>query len=215
LAAALAALPPPQRPVLVADVSEVVKAADGARLVRDPKATLDVTLLDPDEVITLDRAVLRWRATGPDGKPGAWQPLPFAGRSGTIDTYTWTRGRHTFEVALFETAEESAPAATGSLAVPFVPPPPKLVAVRVGGKAVRPGEEVVSEENTAAVSADVEPGPGGAVGVTLTTSGPGGDRPQKLPAKDGKAFGPLAAKLNEGEVTLVRVTATTQNAGEF
>ena len=217
LGPALAALPPPQPPALVADVTPLVNAADGTKLLRDPNAKLDVTLLDPDDVIPLDRAVLRWRATGPDGKPGEWQRLPFPGRSATLDLakHPWARGAHTFELALDETPESSAPAVTASVSVTFVLPPPKVVAVRVGGKVVESGVEVNVEENAVAVSADVEPGPGGAVEVSLTTSGPGGDRPQKLATKDGKAFGPLAARLNESEVTVIRVTATAEKAGDF
>ena len=217
LAAALAALPPPQAPSLVAELTPVVNAADGTELVRDPTAKLDVTLLDPDEVIPLERAVLRWRGTSPDGQPDEWQPFPFPGRSATLDLakHPWVRGTHTFEVELRESADASAPAVTTTVRATFVPPPPKLIALRVGGRAVQPGEEVVSDANTAAVSADVEPGPGGAVEVTLTTSGPGGEKPQKLAGKDGKAFGPLAARLTENETTVIRVTAAAEKAGDF
>src|SRR5439155_15351202 len=128
--------------------------------------------------------------------------------------HRWDRGTHTFEVAVYESADALAAAVTATVSVPFVPPPPKIAAVRVGGKAVQPGDEITSEENAVTVAADVEPGPGGAVAVTLATSRPG-EKPQPLATKDGKAFGPLKVKLNENEVTVLRLTAAAEQAGEF
>lgn len=200
------AYPPPTPNLRVRLEGEVPQPA-GLPLVRGKSAALAVNLSDVTDDFPLDRAVLRWRVTGPGGKPGPWADVPLAGRDRTfavdLADYPWVRGRHTFEATLHRTP--ASPPATASVAeVRFAPPAPVVTAL-VGGKPA--GATFATEAATVAVSAAVEPG-GGPADVILTWTGPGGetgsapvgDKPVDVPLKPG--------------VTAVRLTATTRGAGE-
>jgi WD40 repeat protein len=218
LVSALAALPPPQAPILDLSLTPLTEAADGSKLVRDPAARLEIALLDPDDAVVLGGAALQWRVTGPDGKPGPWQVVPIRDRAAIADlgNHAWARGEHTFEATISDVFDpKSGPAVRGSAKVQFVPPAAQITAIRVGGKAVKPGEELIVEDASIEVTADARSGDGGAVAVTLTTSATGGEKPRALKSADGKTFGPITAALNKESLTIVRLTAVNVKAADF
>lgn len=184
-----------------------VEERDGVRLLRARAAALDVKLDDPDGVLRLDAAELRWRPAG-----GDWRVVPF--RDGTVALplagYEWTRGAHRFEFEVRETAE-LPPAFTGAAGFQYVPIDP-TIAVRVNGADVAPGGTATSATDEIQLGVTAAAAPGEEVVVTATTTGPDGDRPVALPAgKDGR-FGPVALKLHPDAKTVVRVTARNAKA---
>lgn len=208
------AYPPPPPKLRVRVAGEIPQEA-GLPLLREKSTQLEVNLSDITDDFPLDRAVLRWRSTGPDGKPSEWTPLPVAGQDRTFSTdlgkYPWSRGRHTFEATLHRTP--TSPVAIAAAAeVRYVPTAPKLTATVAG----QPAEAVVKTENNGIeVAAQVEPGSGGAADVTLEWTGPDGKTGSApLAAKPANAYAPAEVKLLPGTTT-VRLTATTRNAGEF
>lgn len=201
---------PPPPPKLRLRVGGTVMAANGAILLRDPKAArLDVNLDDVNDDFPLDRAVLRWRATPPGGKPGPWQEIALADKDRTfsldLSKHGWLRGRHGFEAALHRTPT-SPTAATDLADATFVPAAPTL-ALLVDGKPVA-GAAIKTETETAKVTATVTPGPGGPADAVLVWTGHAGET-GTLPLKPD-----AEVKLAPG-VTSVRVTAAARDAGEF
>jgi len=204
----------PRTPPVLTLRADGAEERDGARLLRAKPAGLDVRLDDPDGVLRLDDAVLRWRMVGRDGRPGNWQvvPLPTGEATLPLAGYVWSRGAHRFEVELHETAD-LPPAVKAAAAFQYVAPAP-VVAVRVNGAAVAPGEAVTSPKDEIELAADVTAAPGEEVVVAVTTTGPGGEKPVPLPAgKDGR-FGPVTVKLHPDAKTAIRLTARNAGAGD-
>ena len=200
---------PPPPPKLRVRVEGEVPQQAGLPLLRAKSAALGINLSDVTDDFPLERAVVRWRAVTPDGKPGAWKEVAVAGQDRTftvdIGDHPWSRGTHAFEVALHRTPT-SPPATAAVSEVNFVPTAPTVAAL-VGGK---PAEAVVTTEaNTVAVSAKVELGTGGPADVVLDWTGPGGEK-GSTPLSDK----PSELKLTPGTTT-VRLTATTRDAGKF
>jgi len=186
--------------------ADVAEDRDGVRLLRSRAAALEVGLDDPDGVLRLDAAELRWRPAGAD-----WRVVPF--RDGTaalpLAGHEWTRGAHRFDFEVRETAE-LPPALTQALGFRYVPTAPS-VRVLAGGKAVESGADVTSPADKLAIVVEAAAERGEKVVVAVTTTGPGGDRPVAL--KEGKdgLFEPYPLPLNPDAKTAVRVTA--RNAG--
>ncbi|HYH69164.1 MAG TPA: hypothetical protein VD866_31005, partial [Urbifossiella sp.] len=180
---------------------------DGARLLRARAAALVVDLHDPDGVLQLDAAELRWRAAG-----GDWRVVPFRDKTATLPLagHEWARGVHRFEFEVRETAE-LPPALTQTAGFRYVPAAP-TARVLAGGKAVEHGADVTSPADKLALQVQAEGGE--KVVVTVTTNAPGGDRPVALKeGKDGR-FEPYPLPLNPNAKTAVRVTARNAAAAE-
>ncbi len=206
---------PPPPPRLRVQVAGAVPRPGGLPMVRDTKAALQVELSDLSDEFQLDRAVLKWRATIPNGEPGPWQQVPLVGQERTIaidlSGHKWVRGRHSVEVAVHRTP--TSPAGVRATAeVVYVPPAPHLIAL-VGGRPVA-GPTVTTEEETVQIAARVEP-TDGETDVTLDWSDPTGERGQVALKPQGKGvFAPVEVKLKPGR-TALRLMAVTKGAGEY
>jgi hypothetical protein len=204
---------PLQQPALVARVRSE-GALGGLALLRDRAEVLEILLHDPHEVLPDGTGTARWRGTGPDGRAGEWQEVQVTrGRitEVSLKDYAWSRGRHMFAVELVR--PEVTPrvtAAAGAVSIPTAP----TISVLVDGRPVRPGVPVFTEKEAVEVAAEVKPGSGGPAGVSVNRTHEGESQPAvPLPRKDG-TFGPHKLDLKPGSTTL-RVTATTEGAGEF
>ena len=89
-------------------------------------------LVEAADEFPLAAAFVRWRATPPEGKPGAWQDRALDGRDQTFDVdlsgREWTRGRHAFEVELHR-SPTSGRVAGVTREVLFAPPAPTVAAL--------------------------------------------------------------------------------------
>ncbi len=94
----------------------------------------------------------------------------------------------------------------------YAPPAPNL-ALQIDGKAVAAGDEVTTKNAMVLVGASVKPGPEGGASVTLSTSGPGGDKPLSLVENPPGEFAPTKVALDSTAKTTIRVTATTRGDG--
>ncbi len=180
---------------------------DGLILQRSRAAGLTISLDDPEQFFSLDSAVVRWRTIDRAGVAGAWQELPFPKGQATIPLpdYNWSRGLHQFEATIHETAELPA-AASQALALRFAPAAPTLTLL-VNGETVDPEKGIDTMKGDITIGADVKAAPGEKVAVTLTTTGPGGEKPQTLPLGNDGRFGPLVVKLSPDTKTAIRVSA--------
>lgn len=189
----------PRTPPALAVRAEGAETRDGVQLLRAKPDGLEVRLDDPDGVLRLDDAVLRWRA----GPADEWKALPFRDGAVTLPLagHAWTRGAHRFEFEVRELAD-LPPAVTAAAAFRYVPAAP-TVAARVNGAAVAPGAAPVSAKPEIDLAADVAAAPGEDVVVTATAGG----RTVPLPAGKGGRFGPVALKLDPEAKTTIRLTA--------
>ncbi len=197
----------PRTPPVLTVRAEGAEERDGVRMLRAKPDALEVRLDDPDGVLRLDDAVLRWR----DGPAGGWKELPFRDGEATLPlaAHAWARGAHRFEVELRETAD-LPPAVTAAAAFQYVPAAP-VVAARVNGAAVALGAAPVSEKAEIELAADVTAAAGEDVVVTATAGG----RTIPLPAGKNGRFGPVSVALDKEAKTTIRLTARNAGAGEF
>ena len=205
---AVALLPPPLRPKLVATLLGPTAIHAGRTVARAALDGIDVSLTDLDETFDLDGAELHWRITGPGGA-GAWQRVPFAAGRTAIDLrkHEWARGEHRAQLKLL-TPGSAAPVHEVAAAVWFVPPAPAL-AVKLDGKPPAADPETMNDEVEITALVDAKANPAGAA-VTLSWTDA---KPVELPAGPGGTFLPAKVKLKPQGTTTIQVTATNRGDG--
>jgi WD40 repeat protein len=180
-------------------------------ITRQRSAQLSVTLHDPQDIISPEQAVLRWRTRGAGGAAGEWQETDFTTGRGVIDLtgYPWARGEHRFEFALFRTRAIPYPELQSVYAFDYIPSAP-VATVFIDGKEVRPGDVVETRNPTVTVSVGVEPGPEDPAEFTMTA---GDGQPVKFLEH---RFGFLAGRrvmLQPESKSEILVTARTSAPG--
>ncbi len=202
---------PPRVPALRASLTVPVEKQSGKLVTREKADGLDVSLGDTAELVDLDRAVLRWRVAG------EWQQVPFAAGRAVIDLkgYAWTRGENRFQLALHP-SPDAAPVVEATTPFSYIPPAPHLT-VQIDNKAVKANEELTTKNGEVELSVKATPEGGGVVvglaSITLTTTGPDGDKPLSLVEQKGH-FLPVKVRLNPPPAkTVIRVTATARGEG--
>ena len=137
---AISRIPQPRRPTIAATIPGVAELRDGRLVTREKIDALEVTLSDPDNVLDLDRAELRWQITGP-AWASEWKRESLAAARVVLDLskHDWKRGEHRIQVKLFKTADAPDSAVVDSIPIAFwfMPPPPTLT-VQLDGKPIAP-----------------------------------------------------------------------------
>ena len=202
---------PPRPAALVVTLPAGAKLGDGPLVVREKLDGLEVSLNDPDSVLDLDRAELRWQITGPAGGASALARVPFSsGRAGLdLSKHAWTRGEHRVHVTLFKSPADEVPLLEVTFVVWFRPPAPVLT-VKID-KVPATGVEITTENDEVEVTAtaDAKANPDGAA---VTLSWTDGGKPVALTRKPDGTYGPAKVTLKAQGTTAVLVTAT--NLGE-
>ena len=204
-------MPPPRPAALVVTLPAGAKLGDGPLVVRETLDGLEVSLNDPDSVLDLDRAELRWQITGPAGGASALARVPFSsGRAGLdLSKHAWTRGEHRVHVTLFKSPSDEVPLLEVTFVVWFRPPAPVLT-VKID-KVPAAGVEITTENDEVEVTAtaDAKANPDGAA---VTLSWTDGGKPVVLTRKPDGTYGPAKVTLKAQGTTAILVTAT--NLGE-
>ena len=170
---------------------------------------MEVTLNDPDRVLDLNRAELRWQITDPGGASDWKRESLIAGRAILdLSKHDWKRGAHLIQAKLFKTATDpdSAVVDAVTLGVWFMPPPPVGMAVLIDGNPATPDIELPNNKAevdvTAIVDAKLNPG-----GVAVTVSWTGGKPVERRRNVQG-GFDAVKVPVAVESTTVVMVTAT-------
>jgi WD40 repeat protein len=185
----------------------------GRMVTRQKPNQMKLRLDDPNHLITLERAVLRWRTLADDGNETPWEDLPFASGQAELDLtrHTWVRGTHRFEFALFQKADADYPKIKPVVSVEYIPAAP-IMTVLIDGKAVKDGDIIETTEESVHVAAEVTPGPEGDARLTLLV---GDQPPLDLLDKSFSWLGGRTIRLNPESKMSLMVIARTQGANTY
>ena len=203
---------PPPRPAALVVTPPPGTSGDGPLVVREKLDSLEISINDPDSVLDLDRAELRWRVTGAAGPSVVTREQFSAGRVALdLSKHAWTRGEHRVQVKLFKSPADDVPLHEVTCVVSYRPPPPVLM-VKIDGKVPAAGVEITTEnaEVEVTATADVKANPDGAA---VALSWTGSDKTVMLTRNPDGTFAPAKVPLKADGTTAILVTATNLGDG--